>query len=97
MEEIAITLQKDLPTCLTSSFLTVYLQLFLNETSDVNSKCIEFVIRNTDNSLHKLLHSDIKVILDVVQREEMGRKNKLFINRELLLKFSSTTIKIQKM
>lgn len=61
IEEICDTVQKDLPTVLCSSFLSIYPHLYLNETAEINNKSMQFIVQSTDNSLYHLLKSDTKV------------------------------------
>lgn len=61
IEEICDIIQKDLTTTLCSSFLSIYTYLNLNETAEVNSKSMSYVMQSTENSLHQLLKSDVKV------------------------------------
>lgn len=61
IEEISDIVQKDLTSTIATSFLSIYTNLHLNETTDVSEKCIQFLMAKTDRSLNILLKSDIKV------------------------------------
>lgn len=62
IEEICDIVQKDLSSTICSSFLSIYTYLYLNESTEMNNKCMNFIIQNTGNSLYHLLKSDIKVM-----------------------------------
>lgn len=61
IEEVCDIVQKDLATAISSSFLSIYIHLYLNNSTEENSKCMDFIIQNTGSSLYLLLKSDVKV------------------------------------
>lgn len=61
IDEICDIIQKDVASTLSSSFLTIYSHLYLQETAEINNKGMDFILSKTDNSLYHLLKSDTKV------------------------------------
>lgn len=61
IEEICDTIQKDLSSTMCSSFLSIYTHLNLYESTEINTKGLDYVMRSTDHSLYQLLKSDVKV------------------------------------
>lgn len=61
--DVSQIIRKDVADTLSLSFLTIYPYLFLNETTEIINKCIDFIIQNTESTLYNLLQEDIKVSL----------------------------------
>lgn len=53
--------RKEKNKMLSGSFLTIYPYLFINEPANITNQCIDYIMTNTEITLVRLLHSDIKV------------------------------------
>ncbi|XP_062565656.1 serine/threonine-protein kinase ATR-like [Armigeres subalbatus] len=60
LQELANIIRRDTTLLLSNSFLTVYPYLFINESASITNQCIDYIMKNTGNTLVHLLHSDIK-------------------------------------
>lgn len=60
--EICDIVQKDLRSTISSSFLSIYTNLYVNEEADVSEKGMNFLVQKSNLPLKVLLRSDIKVI-----------------------------------
>jgi hypothetical protein len=61
LNEMSGLIQKTLVKILSTSFLTIYTYLSLNEPEEVIEKCIDFLIEHTGNDLYYHLQTNIQV------------------------------------
>ncbi|XP_055679368.1 serine/threonine-protein kinase ATR-like [Lutzomyia longipalpis] len=68
LEDVCEHTGQELSDALSESFVTIYSYLFLNQSPEINNKCIDYVMKNTSQTLYCLLHTDIKkTIPEVLQ------------------------------
>ncbi|XP_059610309.1 serine/threonine-protein kinase ATR-like [Phlebotomus argentipes] len=60
LEDVCKQMKMELNEMLTVAFVTIYTYLYHTQSTEVNNKCIDFVIQHTGQSLYHLMHTDIK-------------------------------------
>lgn len=63
IEEICDIVQKDMASTIGDSFLSIYTNLYLNETADTSEKCLQFLVRKSGSSQKRLLKADVRVYI----------------------------------
>ncbi|XP_058457566.1 serine/threonine-protein kinase ATR isoform X2 [Malaya genurostris] len=98
LQELADLIRNDKTVLLSRSFLTIYPYLFINEPANITNQCIDYIMKNTGNTLVHLLQSDIKkTVSEILIFYHINAECVLHAFRSLLAKDDSQDITTTRM